>query len=228
MRSRQGVSALMSYPQSRMMLRVLARSSRQETNRSALPRNTFSATDSSGTTIECWKTVAIHSRQPADVARPGARARPRSGPCPASGATSPDRIDTIVDFPAPLRPTRPRHWPAAIERSTSCDGHRAAEPLVDAGHLTRAGPGEVMAHPFRAEVEAAGTQGDAGHHRLGGGADAAVRGPVDVAPQGRVGDRRGVTLPGRPSTGEETASVRAGPWSRTGATIGSARLVSPW
>ncbi len=84
-RSRHGVSAAMSNPHSRMMSRVRARSSRQLTSRGAAARNTFSATDRSGTIIECWKTVAIQSRQRIDVAAPRGRARRRTAPRRLSG-----------------------------------------------------------------------------------------------------------------------------------------------
>ena len=81
------------------------------------PRNTFSATDRSATIIECWKTVAIHSRQRAMSPTRGAGS-PANRTWPASGSARPDRIETMVDFPAPLRPTSPRHSPALRVRST--------------------------------------------------------------------------------------------------------------
>ena len=124
----------MSNPHSRMMSRVLPRSSRQLTSRGVLPRKTFSATDRSGTIIECWKTVAIHSRQRADVTHAG-RGRAAEPTVPASGSRRPDRIETTVDFPAPLRPTRPRHWPAREGQVDPAQGAGGTEPLLDTGHL---------------------------------------------------------------------------------------------
>ena len=61
---------------------------------------------------------------------PGTRnAGPRHAPCrwnrsvapatrmePASGCMTPARMFIRVDLPAPLWPTRPRHWPASIDR----------------------------------------------------------------------------------------------------------------
>ena len=56
----------MAKPHSAMTCAACARIPRQSTRpaRSGWrPRNTFSATVSSGTTIECWNTVAIRRRQ---------------------------------------------------------------------------------------------------------------------------------------------------------------------
>src|SRR6202012_1057030 len=91
--------------------------SRQLTSCGTLPRKTFSATDRSGTIIECWNTVAIHSRQRPMSPTRGAGSPPNRT-VPASGSDRPDRMETRVDLPAPFLPTRPRHWPAAMERST--------------------------------------------------------------------------------------------------------------
>ncbi len=108
----------MSSPHSPMMSRVLRRIARQLTTRRAVaPRKTFSATDRCGTIIECWNTVAIHSRQRPMSPTRGAGSPPNRT-VPASGSDRPDRIETRVDLPAPFRPTRPRHCPAAMERST--------------------------------------------------------------------------------------------------------------
>ena len=45
---------------------------------------------------------------------------PSNSTSPSSAAVIPDRIETIVDLPAPLRPTRPRHRPGYRPRSTPC------------------------------------------------------------------------------------------------------------
>ncbi len=125
--SRQGVSGAMSSPHSPMMSRVLLRIARQLTTPGppadgpnidgGAPRKTFSATDRCGTIIECWNTVAIHSRQRPMSPTRGAGSPPNRT-VPASGSDRPDRIETRVDLPAPFLPTRPTHWPAAMERST--------------------------------------------------------------------------------------------------------------
>src|SRR5580704_11740163 len=164
-----------------MISLVLARRRRQETKVSVLPRNTFSATDSSGTTIECWNTVAIHSRQRLTSPTRGAIS-PEKCTLPASGASSPDRIDTIVDLPAPFRPTSPRHWPALIVKSTPCRAtvlpNRLSIPVIS----TSAGPRAVIGFPFF-RTQSGRHPAGAGLPPLGRGAHAAVRGPVDVAPE---------------------------------------------
>jgi len=143
-----------------MTSRVLARISRQLTNRSVPPRKTFSATDSSGTTIECWNTVAIHLRHRLTSPTRGASS-PASRTVPESGDSRPDRIDTTVDLPAPLRPTSPRHCPALIDRSTPRSASVLPNRLFTPVMSTSAGPGEVMACPFRRKVS--------GRHRCGAG-----------------------------------------------------------
>ncbi len=120
--SRHGVSGAMSSPHSPMMSRVRRRIARQLTTDGPVsdgraPRKTFSATDRCGTIIECWNTVAIHSRQRPMSPTRGAGSPPNRT-VPASGSDRPDRMETRVDLPAPFLPTRPRHCPASIERST--------------------------------------------------------------------------------------------------------------
>ncbi len=58
----------------------------------------------------------------ADVANGGAGS-PSKRTSPASGASSPQRIETSVDLPAPLRPTRPRQrpgWSAVSTLRSAC------------------------------------------------------------------------------------------------------------
>ncbi len=115
------VVALMSKPHSPMIASVRSRMVRQLTRPPRavrqLPRKTFSATVSCGTTMECWKTVAIRPCQ-ASTAPAGGAGSPSKSTCPVSGASSPLSTETMVDLPAPLRPTRPRQRPASRLRST--------------------------------------------------------------------------------------------------------------
>ena len=118
-----GASASTSKPHSVMTFLVCSRIRRQSTTpgprRGWRPRNTFSATVSPGTTMECWNTVAMRLRQAAMSPSEGAGC-PSNSTSPSSAAVIPDRIETIVDLPAPLRPTRPRHRPGYRPRSTPC------------------------------------------------------------------------------------------------------------
>ena len=64
-RSAQGSRTSMAKPHSDMIRAACSRIPRQSTRPARTgwrPRNTFSATVRSGTTIECWKTVAIWRR----------------------------------------------------------------------------------------------------------------------------------------------------------------------
>src|SRR5580704_14742938 len=181
----QAVSALTSKPQSVMTLRVCSRIRRQSTTpprrAGGRPRKTFSATVRYGTTMECWNTAVIRPRHAAMSPSEGA-GRPSRRTSPASGATRPDRIETRVDLPAPLRPTRPRQRPGCRLRST---------------------PRSACVLPNRLWIPAASTAGAACGSAAGiadscirysgrrGAADAAVGAAVDVAPQGVVADRGG-------------------------------------
>ena len=76
----------MGNPQSVITCRACSRIRRQSTRpprRGWRPRNTFSATVSPGTTIECWNTVAIRLRQ-APTAPSGGAAAPSKRTWPLS------------------------------------------------------------------------------------------------------------------------------------------------
>src|SRR3984957_20444200 len=242
--SLQGVSGAMSKPHSCMMARVLPRMVRQLTTPGTAPekpgpgglapRKTFSATDRCGTIIECWNTVAIHSRQRWMSPTRGAGAPPNHT-VPASGSLSPDRMDTRVDLPAPLRPTRPRHCPAPMDRSTPRSARVVPNRFSTPVTSTSAGAVAVMAIPYWVGWPA--SVADAGH-RAGWDLTRYVSGqeeaqtPPCAAPYTlphSVVSLTGVvvTVPGRPSTGLDRVSV-ACDLVTNGATIGSARLVSPW
>src|SRR5580704_16486627 len=131
--------------------------------------------------MECWNTVAMRPRHAAISPSEGAGC-PSRRTSPASGGYRPDRIETRVDLPAPLRPTRPRQRPGCRLRSTP----RSARVL-----------------PNRLWIPAASTAGAACGSAAGitgscircsgrrGAADATVGAAVDVAPQGTVVDRGG-------------------------------------
>src|ERR1700677_4164003 len=97
----------------------------------------------------------------------------------------PDRMETSVDLPAPLRPTRPRHLPASIDRLTPRSARvvpkRFSMPVTSTsawplGVIFRSIPDRVAGAPCGAP--ATGMLG-----RGGRGADAAVGLAVHVAPQ---------------------------------------------
>src|SRR6266702_2188503 len=179
-----GVSAATSKPQSAMTFPACSRIRRQSTRpgprRGWRPRKTFSATVRPGTTIECWNTVAMRARQAVTSTSEGA-GWPSKLTSPASGGMMPLRMDTSVDLPAPLRPTRPRQRPgcrlSSTPRSACVEPNRLWIPAAPA-----------------AAVAAAGAAGMAGSLIWSGGrraADAAVRLAVDVAPELGVADRGG-------------------------------------
>src|SRR5215469_1671841 len=94
----------------------------------------------------------------------------------------PDRIDTSVDLPAPLRPTRPRHRPGCRLRSTPRSACVLPKCLWMPAAST-AGAGEA------ADSAESVIQPLPGRGR--GAAYPAVLGAVDVAPQRGVADRGG-------------------------------------
>jgi len=82
----QGWFTSSGKPQSAMIWRACSRIARQSTSPRGpgwLPRNTFSATVSSGTTIECWNTVAIRRRH-SPTAPSGGAGLPSKRTVPAS------------------------------------------------------------------------------------------------------------------------------------------------
>ena len=88
-------------------------------------------TDSSGTSVVSCVTVAM----PEASARDGSRnltGTPSSTIVPASGATWPERMLSIVDFPDPFAPTRLCTSPRDGELG-STEGVDAAEALMDPG-----------------------------------------------------------------------------------------------
>ena len=141
-----GASAATSKPQSVMIVRACSRIRRQSTRprgpgprRGWRPRKTFSATVRPGTTIECWNTVAIRPRHAATSPSEGA-GWPSKRTSPASGGTIPLRMDTSVDLPAPLRPTRPRQRPrcrlSSTPRSACVEPNRLWIPAALAAGIT--------------------------------------------------------------------------------------------
>src|SRR5580693_7287033 len=92
----------------------------------------------------------------------------------------PLRMETSVDFPAPLRPTRPRQRPGSRLRSTPRNAWVLPNRLWIPAAST-AGDGS----------EAAGMSGSLMYSGCRGAAHAAMGGTVDVAPQLGIGDGGG-------------------------------------
>src|SRR5271156_5489857 len=59
-----------------------------------------------------------------------ASVRPRISIRPAEGASKPVSILIVVDFPAPLGPRKPKNWPGATRKFTSCTATRSPKRRV--------------------------------------------------------------------------------------------------
>src|SRR5271170_3443570 len=77
--------------------------------------------------------------------------RPSISIVPVSGVCTPAMILASVDLPAPFSPTRPRTFPAAIEKSTPRSARTAAKLCASPPHRSKrepaAGAGEASRHP---------------------------------------------------------------------------------
>src|SRR6202451_35363 len=74
----------------------------------------------SGTTPICRSTSSAFST----------RSSPRIRMRPALGASKPVSILIVVDFPAPLVPRKPKNWPPATRRFTSCTATKSPKRRV--------------------------------------------------------------------------------------------------
>jgi hypothetical protein len=105
---RTGVSGPKSTPSSSRMIWTFERICDQSTDptrpRGCRPANTFSATVRSGKTVGSWYMATKPSRCAASGS-PIRRGSPSTTMSPASGWTTPVRILTRVDLPAPFSPT---------------------------------------------------------------------------------------------------------------------------
>ena len=115
----------------------------------------FSATVRWGTTIECWNTVEMRLRHAPVFASAGA-GPPSKRTSPVSGASSPDRIETSVDLPAPLRPTSPRQRPGWIAMSTPRSARVLPNCLLDADRLD--GGLGLYAHALSSAIQRDGVE----------------------------------------------------------------------
>src|SRR5688572_33349033 len=55
---------------------------------------------------------------PASARKPAPIGSPRYSTSPDVGCVTPSMISTVVVLPAPFGPSRPKHWPSAIEKET--------------------------------------------------------------------------------------------------------------
>jgi hypothetical protein len=111
-------SAPISSSSRRASRRIVFQSTVCRRLRGERPANTFSATVRSSNTVGSWYMATIPS---ACAARgpPIERGSPSTSTAPASGETTPVRIFTSVDLPAPFSPTSACVLAGAIANETS-------------------------------------------------------------------------------------------------------------
>ena len=180
---------------------------------SAPPRSVSAS--SAARSVSASSTVSRRLRGPAGAscATWPRRARAARRISPPSGASSPEIARSKVDFPAPLRPTRPTRRPGSTARSASSSKARPAMRMV---RLRMAST--VMARGFYSKGRAAVARASAvsgaasaglpasgisGRWRRASGRGPQARG--GSRPSGRAGVRgRGGGDPVRAATGRET------------------------
>ena len=134
----------MSKPHSPMMSRVRRRIARQLTTGcpttggpatdGRAPRKTFSATDRCPAIIECWNTVAIHSRQRPMSPTRGAGSPPNRT-VPASGAYDAGQDRDQGGLARPVAADQAKALARRPGKVNAAQGAGGAEPLLDTSHF---------------------------------------------------------------------------------------------